>query len=866
MTYLKAFSSTALIVVAFFAGLFSSQLFAQTAPRVNAQDDVVTGELIGGNQIRILVSELLANDSPGQGSQLSILLIDDWINGTAQFNSAAGEIIFTPSGSSNGQFTYTLADETVAPGDWDSMDWGVVTVLVGSGPSDTTPPVISISGYSSGETINLLVGDSFSVPAASAVDAVDGAVAVSVSDNVDISQSGSYSVSYSAVDAAGNNASAQLFVLVTDPAPGDTVPPVISIDGYSSGETIQLTVGGVFTAPTASAVDNVDGAVSVSISDNVNPNQVGSYAVSYSAVDTAGNAANAALSVNVTAVPNPGARVNAEDDVVTGQLIGGNQIRILVSDLLANDSPGQGTQLNILFIDDWINGTAQFNGAAGEIIFTPSGSANGQFTYTLVDETVAPGDYDSMDWGVVTVLVGSGPSDTTPPLISISGYSSGETINLLVGDSFTAPAASAVDDVDGVVAVSVSDNVNTSQAGSYSVNYSAVDAAGNNASAQLSILVANPGPGDTTPPVISIDGYSSGETIQLTVGDSFVTPLVTAVDDVDGSVPVVTAGSVNPDQAGDYTLGYSATDSSGNTANAQLLVVVSEDNGEFPNAVDSVRQFTFNHSLWLHTFGDALPNSSTGYWIGDLALGAGSTYAWSGQFGQLSYHELPPRPSLGASNSDDLWNDEDINVPEYRATFEEVELDNIIIMPDNFSCAGGEVAQQYLDDALRVIDDTAVRQPGAPIVIYQHWPEVCGNLAFPLNSQQQADYFSIQLNGYHQWFVSYQNQLQQLRPALDIRMIPVGSIVAEILTNPSFQASTMTWEELYDDNAPHGKPSLYFLAGLVAYQALFGQPAADSHSVANQIDARIANEFEQLNAFVWQRLNHYNANGVSIWP
>jgi hypothetical protein len=98
-------------------------------------------------------------------------------------------------------------------------------------------------------------------------------------------------------------------------------------------------------------------------------------------------------------------------------------------------------------------------------------------------------------------------------------------------------------------------------------------------------------------------------------------------------------------------------------------------------------------------------------------------------------------------------------------------------------------------------------------------------------------------------------------------MIPVGPIIADILQNNSLQASGFTFSELYDDGAPHGKPEIYFLAGLITYQAMYGQMASNSYvPPVSNISPLIASEFPELNAFIWERLNHYNANGVRIWP
>ncbi len=68
----------------------------------------------------------------------------------------------------------------------------------------------------------------------------------------------------------------------------DTTPPVITLKGSSS---ITITKGNSFNDPGATAVDDRDGKVNVTKSGSVNTNKVGTYIITYKAVDKAGNVA-----------------------------------------------------------------------------------------------------------------------------------------------------------------------------------------------------------------------------------------------------------------------------------------------------------------------------------------------------------------------------------------------------------------------------------------------------------------------------------------------------------------------------------------------------------------------------------------------
>lgn len=77
------------------------------------------------------------------------------------------------------------------------------------------------------------------------------------------------------------------------------------------------------------------------------------------------------------------------------------------------------------------------------------------------------------------------------------------------------------------------------------------------------------GGADTTAPVITLNGDNP---MTLVVGAIYNEPDATAVDDVDGNIPVVITGSVDTSTVGTYSMTYTATDSSNNTATKTRVV------------------------------------------------------------------------------------------------------------------------------------------------------------------------------------------------------------------------------------------------------------------------------------------------------
>jgi Domain of unknown function (DUF5011) len=91
-------------------------------------------------------------------------------------------------------------------------------------------------------------------------------------------------------------------VTFTSCAKEDTVAPVITVTG---GNTITQNLpassgGGTWTNPTATATDDEDGTITaINVSGTVNPNLAGTYTLTYTCSDAAGNTATETVTVNV---------------------------------------------------------------------------------------------------------------------------------------------------------------------------------------------------------------------------------------------------------------------------------------------------------------------------------------------------------------------------------------------------------------------------------------------------------------------------------------------------------------------------------------------------------------------------------------
>jgi hypothetical protein len=114
--------------------------------------------------------------------------------------------------------------------------------------------------------------------------------------------------------------------------------------------------------------------------------------------------------------------------------------------------------------------------------------------------------------------------------------------------------------------VSSSGIVDPNTPGSYTITYGAADASGNPATATRTVNVV-----DTLAPVITLNGANP---LTIECHTAFADPGATAADLCAGSVAVSSAGAVNANVPGNYTITYSATDPSGHIGTATRAVNV----------------------------------------------------------------------------------------------------------------------------------------------------------------------------------------------------------------------------------------------------------------------------------------------------
>lgn len=150
---------------------------------------------------------------------------------------------------------------------------------------DTTPPVIVITGQT---TVTHEAGAIYIDLGATAFDSRQGSLTpfIQAENLVDSSVPGSYTVTYNVSDSEGNAATPAVRTVNVV----DTRKPTITMFGDS---TITLGCFDEYVDPGASAYDAVDGDLTalIQVDIQVNPQEAGSYTITYTVEDSSGNAA-----------------------------------------------------------------------------------------------------------------------------------------------------------------------------------------------------------------------------------------------------------------------------------------------------------------------------------------------------------------------------------------------------------------------------------------------------------------------------------------------------------------------------------------------------------------------------------------------
>ncbi len=463
----------------------------------------------------------LANEIEGdsEGTDVFIAKLEDSPSGAVLSYST-----YLGGGGNDSAFAIALDsnDDVFIAGWTTSLDYdvafqiethtGISDVFVSKiGDTDTTPPVITTPPDITQEATGPVT--MIDIGTATATDDFSAPEFIEIfSNSVGQFILGNTPITWTAIDQATNTSTAIQNITVVD-----TTPPVLTLNGANP---LNHELGTPYVDPWANSVDIHDGPVLVSAAFNEISSL--SFEVVYSTTDSSGNTSTATRALNFVDTTPP-----------TLTLLG----------------PNPAVFNNVPFIEPGFTAIDSVQGTV-PVTVTASGPQTGTFvlTYTATDF------FGNSASATRTVTI----NDTTPPAITINGAN---PLTHEIGTPYVDPWANAVDNVDGVIPVAMTANqVSSNQ---WEIIYTATDTAGNSATATRVVNFV-----DSTPPNLTLLGPNPAVFNNV----PFVEPGFTAIDSVQGTVPVTVTPS-GP-QTGTFDLTYTATDFFGNSATGTRSVTV----------------------------------------------------------------------------------------------------------------------------------------------------------------------------------------------------------------------------------------------------------------------------------------------------
>jgi hypothetical protein len=402
---------------------------------------------VGNVYIRLVNGEV--NQILGKESRLTyMVIVPENVNSDATVQWIINDTTVKVNNISNIYFDYT---PNLGKGEYkiQARISGVTSEPLYFYVKNNNPPVITLNGnpviYIEAKT-----GVDYIEQGATVVDDIDGDITGSlvITGYVNEEIKGTYYIKYDAKDSHGNNAISVYRQVVVR----DTTPPVVTLIG---NREIKLLYGQQYIEYGATAFDNYDGEVEVTINNPIISNKIGTYEVTYVAYDKSGNRGVAVRYVEV---------IDNVSPVIT--LIGDEITYVEVYGEFKDEGA---------LIEDNVDGT--FVMPATSFYFN-------DVQVDGVDTSVLGTYYVHYDYQDSAGNIGAGKvrivivRDSTAPVIVLNGtnpyiirYSYPEL-------NYEEPGAVAKDNYDTFVPVTISGELGN-ELGTYYLYYNAVDSHGN---------------------------------------------------------------------------------------------------------------------------------------------------------------------------------------------------------------------------------------------------------------------------------------------------------------------------------------------------------------------------------------------------
>ncbi len=267
----------------------------------------------------------------------------------------------------------------------------------------------------------------------------------------------------------------------------------------------------------------------------------------------------------------------------------------------------------------------------------------------------------------------------------------------------------------------------------------------------------------------------------------------------------------------------------------------------------TIRNYIFGNSLIHHL----TPSDETTvpYWLHHLAVAAGHKYAVDGQWGfpEDFIKTLPPIAQWKFKGVPVVWD-------RHRGPFGKADYNVFIMNPANFiqyrapdESPGflGLTGSSQVDVALTLFDwlKKNSSRTHARHFVYEGWAAM-GSFSkhFPPDADGMRGYHTLNQGSYHAWYVEFVRLLNEKRPGLDVRLMPVASLLSKLLSEAPLDA--LTPDDLYSDLSPHGTATTYFLAALIVYTMLYEEAPPAHFTATPAVNSLVRERYQEIAGIV----------------
>lgn len=310
------------------------------------------------------------------------------------------------------------------------------------------------------------------------------------------------------------------------------------------------------------------------------------------------------------------------------------------------------------------------------------------------------------------------------------------------------------------------------------------------------------------------------------------------------------------DASGQYEVSLRVISSNGCVSESESLIV-----NILGSEASDLRMFIFGNSLVHHelqvnpTLSD---ETSVPHWLHFLSEEAGKTYEVAGQYGFLPQHaNLPPFSQWGFDFAVPAWDSD-------NETFAEADFSHILITPGNF-IQWQDPDINYPNEnvspvsaSTTIVEWCATQEDELNFYIYEGWPEMAPylNYGFPPTVSEWDNYNEFLQTEYADWFDDFHGMVKEANSDECIALIPVARLISKLLQKDPYNQIAIG--QLYEDDAPHGRPSIYFLASMITYMAVYEEEAPLGYMPNDLIDPIIVDNYTAISSFFWNELLEFN--------